>query len=56
MADFFYLAEAASAMRFGPSERNGEWDYDKEIVHRDIKPPNSMLTDVELVAWQDECL
>ena len=41
---FFYLAEAALAMRFGPSERNDEWDYDKEIVHRDIKPPNSMLT------------
>ncbi|KAK0509162.1 hypothetical protein JMJ35_008533 [Cladonia borealis] len=40
---FFYLAEAASAMRFGPSERNDEWDYNKEIVHRDIKPPNIFL-------------
>ena len=43
-------------MRFGPSERNNEWDCDKEIVHRDIKPPNSMLTDVELDDCQKECL
>ena len=43
-------------MRFGPSERNDEWNYDKEIVHRDIKPPNSMLTNVELVDCQSECL
>ena len=40
---FFYLAEAALAMRSGPSEPNDEWDYEKEIVHRDIKPSNGML-------------
>lgn len=43
-------------MRFGPSERNDGWDYGKEIVHRDIKPPNSMSTNVELIDWQNECL
>ena len=43
-------------MRFGPSERNDKWDYDKEIVHRDIKPPNSVLTKVELVDGQNQCL